>query len=82
MRHLSAETIDVTFAGQAPDLSALDGITIEHAGANALRCHVAGSIKPLLNALAGQDVVALTSREPSLEEIFLHYYGGGDDGTG
>ena len=28
--------------------------------------------------LAGQPVAALTSREPSLEEIFLHYYGGAD----
>ena len=31
---------------------------------------------PLIAALAGQDVVGLTSREPSLEEIFIHHYDG------
>jgi ABC-2 type transport system ATP-binding protein len=29
---------------------------------------------PLVDALAGQPVVAIESREPSLEEIFLHHY--------
>ena len=33
-----------------------------------------GSFDPLLAALAGQRVVAFTSREPSLEEVFLSYY--------
>jgi hypothetical protein len=35
---------------------------------------VSGSIGPLIEALAAHPVVALTSREPSLEEIFLHHY--------
>jgi ABC-2 type transport system ATP-binding protein len=82
LRHLSAQTIEVTFAGPAPALSSLDGIAVEHAGENALRFHVAGSVAPLLAALADKAVVALTNREPSLEEIFLHYYGGDDGGTG
>jgi ABC-2 type transport system ATP-binding protein len=81
LRHLSSETIDITFAGPAPELGPLDGVTIERAGANALRCHVTGSVKPLLHALAGADVLTLTSREPSLEEIFLHYYGARADGA-
>ena len=81
LRHLSAQTLEVTFAGNAPELTSVDGITVEHAGANALRFHIAGGVAPLLAALAGKDVVALTSREPSLEEIFLHYYGAADDGT-
>jgi ABC-2 type transport system ATP-binding protein len=81
LRHLSAETIEVTFAGEVPDLPSLDGIKLEHAGANTLRCAVSGSVAPLLAALAGKDVVALRSREPSLEEIFLHYYGATDGAT-
>jgi ABC-2 type transport system ATP-binding protein len=44
------------------------------AGEHSLRFEVTGSIEPLLKALAEQPVVALTSREPSLEEIFLHHY--------
>jgi polyether ionophore transport system ATP-binding protein len=78
LRHLSTQTVDVTFAGPAPAIPALDGVTIEHAGPNALRFEVTGSVGPLLDALAGNDVVALTSREPSLEEIFLHHYGAAD----
>jgi ABC-2 type transport system ATP-binding protein len=84
LRHLSAETIEITFAGAAPELGPLAGITIERAGPNTLRCAVAGSVAPLLTALAGvtgNEVVALHSREPSLEEIFLHYYGERDDGS-
>ncbi len=87
LRHLSAETIEVTFAGKAPEIASLDGIKIERAGANTLRCAVSGSVAPLLTALmgaasgAGTEVVALRSREPSLEEIFLHYYGEAADGS-
>ena len=75
LRHLSTETVDVTFAGEAPELGALAGVSVKRAGTNTLRCEVSGSIGPLLAALAGKDVVALHSHEPSLEEIFLHYYG-------
>ena len=46
------------------------------AGPNALRLEVTGSVGPVIAALAGLPVVALTSREPSLEEIFLHHYDG------
>jgi len=82
LRHLSAQTVDVTFAGPAPELELLDGVTVDHAGPNALRFEVSGSIGPLLDALAGKDVVGLTSREPSLEEIFLHHYGAADGVAG
>jgi ABC-2 type transport system ATP-binding protein len=74
LRHLSAQTVEVTFAGPPPDLGGLPGVEVERAGENALRCEVTGSVGPLIDALAGHDVVALTSREPSLEEIFLHHY--------
>jgi ABC-2 type transport system ATP-binding protein len=39
---------------------------------------VSGSVGPLIAALANHPVVSLTSREPSLEEIFLHHYGAGE----
>lgn len=78
LRHLSAQTIEVTFAGPAPDLDGLPGVRVAHAGENALRIEVSGSVGPVISALAQHEVVALTSREPSLEEIFLHHYVGGD----
>ena len=76
LRHLSAQTVEVTFDGPAPNLGPLPGVHVVSAGANALRCEVTGSMGPLLRALAPHPVVTLTSREPSLEEIFLHHYDG------
>jgi ABC-2 type transport system ATP-binding protein len=76
LRHLSAQTVEVTFAGAAPALGPLPGVHVVAAGTNALRCEVTGSVGPLIAALAGHEIVGLTSREPSLEEIFLHHYDG------
>jgi polyether ionophore transport system ATP-binding protein len=78
LRHLSAQTIDVTFDGEAPAVDELPGVEVARTGPNALRFEVTGSPRPLLEALARQPVVSLTSREPSLEEIFLHHYDGSD----
>jgi polyether ionophore transport system ATP-binding protein len=76
LRHLSATTVEVTFEGAAPELPPLDGVDVVRAGPSSLRCEVTGSIGPLIAALGQHPVVALTSREPSLEEIFLHHYDG------
>ena len=78
LRHLSAQTIDVIFAGPAPNIGALPGVQVESTGPSALRFEVTGSPQALLTALGGHPIVNLTSREPSLEEIFLHHYDGSD----
>ena len=78
LRHLAAQTVEVTFAGGAPELPALAGVHTESAGPKALRFEVNGSVGPLIEALAGHPVATLTSREPSLEEIFLHHYDASD----
>ena len=76
LRHLSTQTMEGTFGGQAPQFPALPGVQMHPAGPNALRFEVSGSVEPVISALAGHPVTALTSREPSLEEIFLHHYDG------
>jgi ABC-2 type transport system ATP-binding protein len=78
LRHLAAQTVEVTFGAAVPDLPVLPGIKVASAGPKALRFEVTGSIGPLIAALAGHEVATLSSREPSLEEIFLHHY---DDPT-
>jgi ABC-2 type transport system ATP-binding protein len=80
LRHLNAQTVEITFDGTPPDLGAVPGVRVVHAAGNAVRLEVTGSPQPLLAALAGRPVVTLTSREPSLEEIFLHHYDGSDHG--
>ncbi len=74
LRHLSAQTVEVTFDGPPPGLDGIPGVTATGAGQNAVRYEVAGGVGPLIAALADHPVVSLTSREPSLEEIFLHHY--------
>src|ERR1700733_2090644 len=75
LRHLSAQTVEATFAGPAPQLPPLEGVHVSQTAPNALRFEVQGEIGPLLETLAPQHVVTLLSREPSLEEIFLRHYG-------
>ncbi len=79
MRHLSALTVEATFAGAAPELSAVPGVTVVAADGPVVHCQVRGSVEPLLKVLAAAGVTRLVSREPSLEELFLAQYGAEDD---
>jgi polyether ionophore transport system ATP-binding protein len=83
MRHLSAQRVEVTFDGTPPQIGPLPGIEATQAGEHTLRFEVRGGIGALIDALAQHRVVSMTSREPSLEEIFLHHYDspGGDGGA-
>ena len=79
LRHLRAQTVEVSFDGRVPELPVLPGIEVAKTGSNTLRFEVSGSVRPLIAALAHQPVVSLQSRAPSLEEVFLHHY---EDGNG
>jgi ABC-2 type transport system ATP-binding protein len=82
LRHLKAQTVYVTFEGTTPDLPTLPGVALQRVGAATIRFEVSGSIGPLIAALADYAIVSLESREPSLEEIFLHHYEDGDGRVG
>ena len=82
LRHLSGQTVEVSFSGRVPDLPALPGVEVAQVGPTALRFQVSGKIAPLIAALADQPLTSLHSREPSLEEIFLHHYEGRDERGG
>jgi ABC-2 type transport system ATP-binding protein len=78
LRHLSAQTVEVTFEGDAPDFPEIPGVEVARAGAGTLRFEVTGRVGPLIAALSGHSIVSLESRPPSLEEIFMHHYEDGD----
>ena len=77
LRHLASVSVEATFDGLPPDLSRVAGVSAVRIEGQTLRCQVAGSIEPLVDALAGSGVRELLSREPSLEELFLAHYGAG-----
>jgi ABC-2 type transport system ATP-binding protein len=74
LRHLSARVVEATFDGPPPELVLPEGVTSTAVGENALRFEVRGPVGPLIDRLAGTGVIALVSREPSLEELFLAHY--------
>jgi ABC-2 type transport system ATP-binding protein len=81
MRHLSALTVEATFAGEVPDLSRVAGVSSVEIVGHVARCQVRGTIEPLLKVLVGAGVTELLSREPSLEELFLALYGADELGA-
>ncbi len=79
LRGLAAVHVLAQLDAPAPDLSGLDGVSnvvvADHG--RSVECDVAGSIQPLLQVLTDAGVHHLTTREPSLEELFLSHYGAG-----
>jgi len=75
LRHLSALSVEASFAGPPPDVSAVPGVSGIEIQGDRLRCRVQGSVQPLLQRLTAAGVTQLLSREPSLEELFLARYG-------
>jgi ABC-2 type transport system ATP-binding protein len=56
-------------------VSHLDGVTHVVVDGTTVECDVAGSMEPLVQAFASVGVRHLTTREPSLEELFVARYG-------
>ncbi|WBB73915.1 ABC transporter ATP-binding protein [Micromonospora sp. WMMD1128] len=75
LRRLHRTEVTAGFTGPAPDLRDVAGVEIVAQDSRMLRFTMTGPPAPALSALAAADLTALTVREPSLEEIFLDYYG-------
>jgi ABC-2 type transport system ATP-binding protein len=68
--------VEIEFADDPPveRLRAAAGVEQIAASDHRVSAMVRGSFEPLMAVLAGHRVINLTSREPTLEEIFLSYY--------
>jgi ABC-2 type transport system ATP-binding protein len=75
LRHLRTLRVEVAYEGERPDLSGVPGVEdlVEEDGT--VRFHLRGSSDALLKRLGRYDVTSFVSEEPSLEEVFLTYYG-------
>jgi ABC-2 type transport system ATP-binding protein len=82
LRKLSTREVEVEFASApVPDLSGLDGVEQVTADGTRVTFRLRGGPDPLLKALADHEVASLDIREPSLEEMFLSYYGSSAPGV-
>jgi len=81
LRHLNTQEVVVQFAdGRVPDLSAVEGVEQVTVDGATARFRLRGAPTALLRELAPHDVADIDIREPSLEELFLTFYGGEVDG--
>ncbi|MEV0296449.1 ABC transporter ATP-binding protein [Nocardia sp. NPDC050710] len=76
LRRLHRTIVEVAYQGAAPALDRVDGVeAVEVLGEGRTRFTLSGPPAAALRTLAAAQVTALSSREPTLEEIFLDYYG-------
>ena len=82
LRGLAAVHVTAQLDGQPPELSGVDGLSNVSVDGTTFECDVTGSMEPLVQALAAAGVRRLTTREPSLEELFVARYGDAASTTG
>jgi ABC-2 type transport system ATP-binding protein len=79
LRQLRLTEMNVTFRGSAPDLAQLSDVpgvsNVRRISPTRLSLTLTGPPSPAMRVLSRSEVTALDVREPSLEEIFLEYYG-------
>jgi ABC-2 type transport system ATP-binding protein len=79
LRRLHRTEVVARYTGQAPDLERIAGVDAVAAtaadGGGQVRFLLTGPPAPALRALADAGVETIAVHEPSLEEIFLAYYG-------
>ncbi len=76
--------LEFHFASPVP-IDAFTGLPDVHdveVHGDVMRCTVAGAMDPVVKAAARFEVIDLSSHEPSLEDIFLTFYGTQPDGIG
>ena len=78
LRGLASTHVEAELTSAAPDLTATAGVHHVRVDGHTVRCDVSGPIGPLLEVLTKAGVARLTTREPSLEELFVAKYGGAE----
>jgi ABC-2 type transport system ATP-binding protein len=81
LKERALRRLEIHFAAPVPRdafarVAGVRDLTVEN---STLRCTVAGSLDALVKSAARFEVVNILSQEPSLEEIFLTFYGGGNN---
>ena len=79
LRRMRRTVVEVSYRDTEPSLVDVPGVgEVEALGDGRLRFTLTGPPAPALRVLAAAEVASVAMREPTLEEIFLDYYGGPD----
>ncbi len=81
LHEIRVHRVEIRFAGPPPlaAIRAAAGVDRIEADDHLVRCTVHGSFAPLMSAVAGTEILNLSSHEPNLEEVFLTYYRDGSE---
>ncbi|MGZ4677553.1 MAG: ABC transporter ATP-binding protein [Acidimicrobiia bacterium] len=79
LRGLAAVHVHAVVTGTVPDLRGVDGLSNVAVRDDTVECDVTGSMEPLLSVLGQAGLSRITTREPSLEELFVSRYGDGPE---
>ncbi|MGZ4704875.1 MAG: ATP-binding cassette domain-containing protein, partial [Acidimicrobiales bacterium] len=82
LRGLAKLHVRARLSGPVPDVAGIDGVTNVRVDGRAVECDVGGPMEALMQALASVGIEHLTTREPSLEELFVSNYGDGPAAVG
>lgn len=76
LHEIRVHEVEIEFAGAVPMDAIRRAAEVERVETenHRIRCTVRGSFEPLMQAICTSDVVKFSSREPTLEEVFLMYY--------
>jgi ABC-2 type transport system ATP-binding protein len=75
LRRLAALRVHAQLDAPVPELSGIEGVSHVEVTGQTVECDVAGSMEALIAALAAAGVAHMTTREVSLEELFIAHYG-------
>jgi ABC-2 type transport system ATP-binding protein len=75
LRGMAALRVTAELETEPPDLDQIDGVSNVVVEGRSVHCDVVGPMDRLVEALGRAGAVRLTTREPSLEELFVSKYG-------
>jgi ABC-2 type transport system ATP-binding protein len=77
LRGLAALRVHAELSSPVPDLADLEGVTNVVVNDRTVECDVTGAMESLMSVLAGAGIRYMTTRERTLEELFMAQYGEG-----
>ena len=80
LKAMRLRSLEIDFGGpvRPEDFADLAGVQNMKVVDSSLHCDIVGSLDPVIKAAARYEVLNVATHEPSLEEIFLAYYGRGE----